>query len=125
APRRIVRLAPGQTATFARPDAPVRIEPTGTSSWTAGLLAGRGMRLADVVAEANRHGDARLALAEPALGELRVSGGFRPGDSETLAASLAAALDLTVVPRGDGTLVLARTASGGRGACSNGACPAP
>lgn len=77
-PRVLARLRPGQKATFAANDAPPAIATARGDDWTDGVLSGQGMRLADVLSEANRYGRIRITLADPALGELRVSGGFRP-----------------------------------------------
>lgn len=63
-------------------------------------------RLTEAVAEANRHSRTQLRLADPSIGELRISGAFRPGDAEALAESLAAAFNLQVERRPDDMLVL-------------------
>jgi len=126
APRRIARLRPGQVAFFDRPDATPRIESASVSTWTSGVVAGEDMRLADIVAQANHRGKARIALAEPELGDIRISGGFRPQETEALAASLAAALDLKVVRTADGALLLARSTQPPAAelhTCAGAACP--
>lgn len=111
-PRVLARLRPGQKAVFAANDAPPAIAIARGDDWTDGVLSGQEMRLADVVSEANRYGRIRIVLGDPALGELRISGGFRPADTRSLADAMAAALDLTVTPDPDGNLVLSRKHGG-------------
>lgn len=62
--------------------------------------------LAQAVAEANRHSRAQIRLADPSIGELRITGAFRAGDTDGFAESLAAAFSLHLERRPDGTLVL-------------------
>jgi transmembrane sensor len=69
------------------------------------------MRLEDVLAEANRYGRYKIVLEDPALGSLQISGGFRPADTQKLAETLAAALDLTLSRAADGDFVLSRRLS--------------
>lgn len=107
-PRLIGQLRPGQKAVLAANDAAPAIAPVRARPWPDGVLAGEDMRLADVIAEANRYGAKRIVLADPALGDLRVSGGFRPAETRALADGMAAALDLTVSEDAGGTIVLSR-----------------
>lgn len=107
-PRLIGRLRPGEKAVLAANDAAPAIAPVRARPWPDGVLSGEDMRLADVIAEANRYGAKRIVLADPALGELRVSGGFRPAETRELAEGMAAALDLTVSDEAGGTIVLSR-----------------
>jgi transmembrane sensor len=62
--------------------------------------------LAAAVAEANRHSRMRIRLADPSIGELKITGAFRAGDAEALAESLVAAFNLHLERRPDGTLLL-------------------
>lgn len=107
-PRLIGQLRPGQKAVLAANDVAPAIAPVRARPWPDGVLSGEDMRLADVIAEANRYGAKRIALADPALGELRVSGGFRPAETRNLADGMAAALDLTVSEDTSGTIMLSR-----------------
>jgi transmembrane sensor len=110
APVHLGQLRPGQAATFVLGRPTPQIGPFRAEVSPSALLSGDGTRLSDIVAEANRRARKRIALADPALGELRVSGAYRPADPDALAATLAAALDLEVRIAGDGTIRLAATA---------------
>ncbi|MEJ5979145.1 FecR domain-containing protein [Novosphingobium sp. PS1R-30] len=107
-PRVIGRLRPGQKARFAANDAEPKIAAAGIDPWPAGIRPGQSMRLADVVAEANRYGATQIVLAEPAIGDLRLSGGFRPADTRDLAHALAAAFDLSIAEGQAGSITLSR-----------------
>lgn len=63
------------------------------------------MAVADVLAIAERAAGTRVLLADPAIGERRITGRFDVADARRLARKLAAALDLAVVDRG-GTVAL-------------------
>ncbi|RZI61479.1 MAG: hypothetical protein EOP94_00130 [Zymomonas sp.] len=110
-PRVIGRLHPGQMARFAANDGEPRIVAASLDPWPSGVRPGQSMRLADVVAEANRYGTTRIVLADPALGDLRLSGGFRPADTRDLSLALAAAFDLKVAEGQAGSITLSRRRS--------------
>ena len=73
-----------------------------------GMISADGTPLADQVNEVNRYSADHVVLAEAELGGLRVTGAFKPGNAEALGAALAEALDLSVVTRPDGSVILAR-----------------
>ncbi len=62
--------------------------------------------LTQAVAEVNRHSRTRITLADLSIGELKITGAFRAGDAGAFAESLAAAFNLHLERRVDGTLVL-------------------
>lgn len=108
--RRIVQLLPGDRAVLHEVNA-VPVVQGGWkqgASWTRGLIAADAMALGELVAEANRYSRRRISLADPALARLRVTGAFRPGDPAALAAKLAAAFDLRVAVRPDGSILITR-----------------
>lgn len=111
APQRLARLSSGQRVKLDSDVTSAVIQPVSSDveQWPSGLLPAHAMPLAQVVAEANRYSRQKMVLAEPALGSLRVSGAFRPGDAVALAEKLSAALALSATIRADGTIVLART----------------
>jgi transmembrane sensor len=103
-----VRLKPGQKVQYADgapPDAPVPVKPADVA-WAMRQLDFHSERLARIVELANQFSDTRIVLADPALGETRVSGVFRVDDPGKLARSLAMLLGLTVRETG-GQLQLA------------------
>jgi len=61
--------------------------------------------LAEVLAAANRYTPRKVAIDDPALGTLNVTGTFHADRPDELAAALAAAIGLEVVPRGDDLLL--------------------
>uniref|UniRef100_B0T9D3 Putative FecR n=1 Tax=Caulobacter sp. (strain K31) TaxID=366602 RepID=B0T9D3_CAUSK len=106
---RRIALGPGQQVIFAsgqvaRP-APSAIR---DRDWPKGLAVFDGARLSDVLALAGRYGGPRLSLADPSLGELKVSGAFQVTRPEPLARALAAAFGLSVGKAPDGRLILSR-----------------
>jgi len=111
-PRVLVRLHPGQKAVFALGAAVPAIAATRLQRWPDGVLSGDNLRLADIVSEANRYGKTQIRLADQAIGDLRLSGGFRPADTRNLAEAVSASLDLTVSQAADGSLVLSRKVDG-------------
>ncbi len=94
----VERLRPGQqvvmagtTLTAARSlSSPI------DANWPDGELDCDRASLATVARAANRYGNIRIALADPALGNLRVSGAIRIDDSRKLADRLALLFDLRV-----------------------------
>ncbi|MDT9599881.1 FecR family protein [Sphingosinicella rhizophila] len=62
--------------------------------------------LTQAVVEVNRHSRTRLILADPSIGELRITGGFRAGDVRAFAETLAAAFSLHLERRPDGSVAL-------------------
>ncbi len=98
-------IDPGQTIMVPPAVAEADVEPGGSppSDWPMGMLEFDNARLASALAEANRYSRNKISLAEPHLGDLRVTGAFRAGDMTALAASIAAAFRLRVerTPAGD------------------------
>lgn len=80
----------------------------GREQWVAGMLVYKAAPLAEVLAETNRYSPTRIILGDPELGQLRVTGTFRPVPVDELAASLAAAFSLRVTKARNGDLILNR-----------------
>lgn len=61
-------------------------------AWRRGMLAFRGTTLADAVRQFNRYGDSKIVIADPAIGQLPISGlfsAYKPREFiETVALSL-------------------------------------
>jgi transmembrane sensor len=53
-------------------------------AWQAGMLDFRGDTLADVIAEASRYTETEIAIVDPEIESLHVTGYFRAGDIDTL-----------------------------------------
>jgi transmembrane sensor len=99
----VLRLAPGEVADV--PASGPRRVPAMASPVPASLLAADNLPLGAIVDRANAASDRHIALADPTLAALPVTGRFDVADIGRLARTLAAALDLDVEDRG-GTIVL-------------------
>ena len=94
ASRPALRLAPGESAEVGA-EGPRRT-PAMTNPVAADKLEADNQPLGQIVDRANRVNAQKIALADPALAAIPVSGRFEIGDSDALARKLAAALDLGV-----------------------------
>jgi transmembrane sensor len=54
-------------------------DPERVTSWRRGQVIFENTRLADAIAELNRYSETKIELADPALGDLRLSGAFATG----------------------------------------------
>jgi len=102
---RALRLAPGESAEVSR-EGPKRVA-TAPSPVVARKIAADRTRLGTILTSANAVNSQKIALADPALADLLVTGRFEIDGGQALARKLAAALGLVVISRPDG-LVLAR-----------------
>lgn len=103
------RLAAGETLSFAAGDPPARPDPQGANDPPDSVIGAadyRAIRVADLIAAANRNARHPIRLANPDIGARRVSGRFRIDDPELLAARLAALFDLVATSDQAGSLVL-------------------
>lgn len=110
--RRVTRLEPGQQLVVQRsmpagatPAASAPAQPRPKPGPPA-MLQFDDTPLAQAVEQANRHGGPRVWLADPSIGNLRVTGAFRAGDTAGFAESIAAAFDLELERAPDATLRL-------------------
>jgi transmembrane sensor len=71
-------------------------------SWTEGRLWFERQRLADVVAEFNRYNRRQLVIADPAIADLRIGGGFEATDPESFVAALERTLGVRAFPSSPG-----------------------
>lgn len=107
------RLLPGQVLRFAGDEpSPMESRLRGATALPPNLVPGAveydDTPLSDLVADANRADRRQLAVADPTLGELRVSGRFSVEDPERLAERVAALEDLTVDRSDPNHLILRR-----------------
>jgi len=70
-------------------------------SWTEGRLWFERQRLADVVAEFNRYNRRQMEIADPAIADLRIGGGFEATDPESFIAALERTLGVRAFPSPD------------------------
>lgn len=107
---RSLRLVPGQRADYAPETHSWSIEMVDASaatSWSQGFHVFGATPLKQALAEINRYSDVELSLADPALGDLRVSGSYKLGDGEAIAEALPYALPVEATER-DGRIVISR-----------------
>lgn len=92
---RMLRLAPGQKATYTPTTQSWMVEATdveAVTSWSEGFHIFGATPLRQAITEINRYSDVKLALAEPSVGDLVVSGSFKLGDGRTVSEALPYAL---------------------------------
>ena len=109
------RLRPGETMSFTArhefaPEDPATRQGRSSSGSPRAMPEAAheydGIRVAELIAAANPGASRPIRLAEPAIGERRVSGRFRIDDSDLLAERIAALFDLAVDRRDPAELVL-------------------
>ena len=104
-------LVPGQQATFSTEASGIvrrNVDVQALTSWMGGRLEFRATPLEQAVAEVNRYSQRKLRIADPAIAHLEVSGTFRTGDIESVAAAFEAAFSVRAEARDDETVLLPR-----------------
>ena len=82
------------------------LDPARATAWQQGKLRFDGTPLRDVLADIRRYRQAPIRLADPRLGELRVSGEFDSAAVESLIDLLPAILPVMLSRGGDGSVVV-------------------
>lgn len=107
-----LRLAPGQQLIFRAEKAvsPIQVTsaPTADRRWPEGVRDYDGVRLGDVVNDANRYATGPILVAAVDVSDRKVSGTYRIRDVERLAENLADMLRLALI-RGNNQLLLVKT----------------
>lgn len=106
-----VTVAPADLAPAAAAPVVTAVSPAEMAvrlAWRVPRLEFNDTPLREAVALFNRHGRVRLALAEPALGELRVSGTVRADNIAALLDLLRADYGVAAEPRDGNAIVLVR-----------------
>ncbi|WP_150293911.1 FecR family protein [Sphingobium estronivorans] len=105
-------LSPGQRIALA-PDGgltvPSTIDLEGASSWRRGRIDLANLTLSDALAQVNRYSSTKIIVQEPSLSNRRLSGIFRAGDVDGIAAALCAYFDLKVVQRTPEAIIIAKS----------------
>lgn len=103
------QLNPGQKISFgaAEPLTSVQTAAPIDAQWTSGMLSFDRTRLAEAIVEANRYSATKISLADPALGELRITGAYHVGDAIGLARRIAESLGLRASQAPQGDIVIA------------------
>jgi len=117
APRMEVSLSPGEMleARRAEPMHVRNVDVARETSWRSGMLVFDETPLGEAVAELNRYSRQRLVLEDAALAEFHVSGGFKTGDMDGFARTVAEILPVDRVTSSDGTIQLTVRAKPGNG----------
>lgn len=67
------------------------------ASWRDGLIVFENERLDDAIAEVNRYVTRRILLADPSLSDVRISGAFRTGETNSFVEALELGFSIRVV----------------------------
>lgn len=92
-----VRLKPGQQVevqknrTIAEPVITQNVQ----TRWPSGMLSFENMRVAEVVAAANRYSDTHILITSPTIGNRRFTGTINTGDQHQLAETIATMFAVT------------------------------
>ena len=76
------------------------------TSWRRGKLVFDSARLADAIAEVNRYSDTKIQLADPSLGNIRISGSFSTGRSDIFVEAVTTYFQIEVGESHDHAVVL-------------------
>ena len=77
------------------------------TSWRDGLILFEDDRLADAVAEMNRYSMRPIMLADPKVGDMRISGAFHTGGTDAFVEALELGFEVKIVEDGKERIVLA------------------
>jgi transmembrane sensor len=110
----VTRLAPGETLSFGTPSPPLLASTTQpdmhrmavTSPVASQAIEFDKTPLSQIVAQANQGSALSIRLADPAIGDLKVSGRFRIGDPERVAEHLASLFNLKAERIGNDEILL-------------------
>ena len=83
------------------------VDPEAVTSWRRGQIFFDDARLADAIAEMNRYRTVPLVLADPSLGDLRISGAFSTASTSAFPEALAASFPI-VIGQSEGAILLMR-----------------
>jgi transmembrane sensor len=82
-----------------------RVDIERVTSWRSGLLSFQDTSLHEAIAEVNRYTHRHITLADPRLGEYRVSGTFRVGEPERFARAMTQLFPVAVTSTDTGTVI--------------------
>jgi transmembrane sensor len=84
-----------------------RFDPEAVTAWETGHVVINDLPLDQALRRVNRYVDRPVALADPGLARLRVSGVFNAGDARAFAEAVAGLLPVSAECRADGGIILA------------------
>ena len=105
--RPVVRLSPGERFRQLADRGPMIDHPSleAVTAWREGELLLDNTPLREAVHEMNRYSSRPISLSDPSLGDLRLNGVFKTGDSTSFARTIAAIYGLNVVENQDGARI--------------------
>lgn len=95
-------------ALVASPEGAMSVKPADVdrvTSWRSGLMTFQDTPLTEAIAEVNRYTHRSIALADPRLGEYRVSGTFRVGEPERFAQAMTQLFPVAVTFSGSAIVI--------------------
>jgi transmembrane sensor len=105
-PASVSTLSAGETVTISAKRVHVEkvaeADVTRKLSWTEGRLWFDRETLSNVVAEFNRYNRRQLVIADPAIADLRIGGGFEATDPESFVAALERTVGVRAFPSSPG-----------------------
>jgi len=81
-------------------------DPERVTSWRRGQVIFENTRLADAIAELNRYSDIKIELTDPALADLRLSGGFATGHPNLFIEAITTYFPIQVAKADDHAVIL-------------------
>jgi len=81
-------------------------DPERATSWRRGQVIFENTRLGDAIAELNRYSDTKIELTDPALADLRLSGGFATGHPTIFVEAITTYFPIQVAKADDRSVVL-------------------
>lgn len=102
-------LAAGSGATISPEEGlsiQAELDVAAATAWRQGRLIVRDMPLSDVVAEINRYREQAIRIAEPKLGQQRITASFLLDEQDAVLQALQQILPLRVQTQGDGSVSL-------------------
>lgn len=81
-------------------------DPERVTSWRRGQVIFENTRLADAIAELNRYSETKIELTDPALAELRLSGGFATGHPTVFVEAITSYFPIQIARADDRVVVL-------------------
>jgi transmembrane sensor len=81
-------------------------DPERVTSWRHGQVIFENTRLAEAIAELNRYSDIKIELTDPALADLRLSGGFATGHPNLFIEAITSYFPIQVVKVDDHVVIL-------------------
>lgn len=106
-PRGFQTLMPNESATLLETGAitMATVDPATALGWMEGRLSFRNATLSEVVSQANRYSRRKIIIVGAGLANIRLSGDFEAGESESIASAVERILPVSVIRENDRFLI--------------------